>query len=375
MPPAAQTKSKKSVWMAVGVVAAAALWMVSGVDWGAGAPVGGPAPDPAENLMRVRVQDSYARRITREIVVSGRSEPNRTVEVRAETDGRVVALGAARGAAVAAGERLVLLDRRDRDARLAEARATLAQAELQLEAARRLRSQQFAAEVQIAEALARVESARARLAEIELEIANTDVVAPFDAVIQERSVELGDYVSSGDVIAELVDVDPLIIAGAVNEREIRRIGIGARGQARLVGGEPLEGTIRYISPVADEATRTFRVELAVPNPERTARAGVTAELRLAGEEIEAHQLSPALLTLDDSGRIGVKAVNRFDEVEFWPVEIASSTAAGIAVTGLPQQIRLITVGQGFVQPGQRVVPVPEAVASVSDAAQLPAELR
>ena len=363
-------KFSKSVWMAIALAAAVALWMATGIDWGSGAPAEqaqeGARP---ESLVRVRVQDLRARTITREIVVSGRTEPNRTVEVRAETDGRVVGLGAERGNAVAAGERLVLLDRRDRDARREEARAAIAQAELQYEAAQQLRSQQFAAAVQIAEALARAEAARARLAEVELEIANIDIAAPFDAVLLERGVELGDFVNAGDTVAELVDNDPLIVVGAVNEREIARVGLGAVGRARLVDGEIVEGTIRYIAPVADEATRTFRVELAVPNAGGKARAGVTAGLVLAGDEIEAHQLSPALLTLDDDGRIGVKAVNRFDEVEFLPVEIVSSSANGIAVTGLPRQVRVITVGQGFVLPGQRVVPVPEAVASLSDATE------
>jgi multidrug efflux system membrane fusion protein len=121
-----------------------------------------------------------------------------------------------------------------------------------------------------------------------------------------------------------------------------------------VSGELVEGRICYLAPVAAESTRTFRLELAIPNGDGNLRAGMTAEMRLAADQITAHVLSPALLTLDDSGVVGVKSVNDRNVVEFHAVEIVGSPADGITVTGLPQELRLITVGQGFVKPGERV---------------------
>jgi membrane fusion protein, multidrug efflux system len=346
----------KSIWLAVGVAAAVALWMLSGL---------GREPEPATQAStsrgepaatHVTVQTSRASVITREVVVSARTEPNRSVELRAETAGRVVSLGAERGAAVKAGERIVALDLRDRQAKLDEARAAIAHADLQLEAARKLKTQQFVSDTQMAELLSRVAAARASLAEIELEVAHTDIAAPFDAVLQERAVEIGHYVSSGDTIAELVDIDPLIVVGEVSEREIHELAVGRPGTARLVDGGTVHGTLRYLAPVAAESTRTFRVELAIPNRDGRLRAGTTAEMRLAADEVEAHVLSPSLLTLDDQGTVGVKAVNARNEVVFHAVQIVASSDAGITVTGLPREAKLITVGQGFVRPGDRVVP-------------------
>ncbi|HJR68558.1 MAG TPA: efflux RND transporter periplasmic adaptor subunit, partial [Gammaproteobacteria bacterium] len=278
-------------------------------------------------------------------------------------------LGAERGAAVRAGERIVALDLRDREARLEEARALIAYAEQQFEAARELKAEQFVSDAQLAELASRVASARAARESVELEIANTTIVAPFDAVLQDRLVELGDYVNAGDAVAELVDTDPLLVVGEVSERDIHELGVGKAGFARHLGGAPIEGRIRYLAPVADAGTRTFRVELAIANGGAELRAGMTAELRLAAEEITAHLLSPALLTLDDAGMVGVKSVNAHDRVEFHPVEIVGSSGDGVSVTGLPEDIRLITIGQGFVRAGDLVEPtlLPPS-AGVSDAA-------
>ena len=375
--------------MATGVAGAVVLWMLSGILFdGSDQP---PARQRVVNtnfdstntassetraaVTSVTIQNSTARTVAREIVVSSRSEPNRSVELRAETDGAIVALGAERGSKVATGELIARLDMRDRNARIEEAQALIAQRELQYEAALRLEGQQLISDVQIAEALAQLISARAALERHQVDLAYTTIVAPFDAVLEERLVEIGDYVKSGDTVAKLVDIDPLLIVGEVNERDIADLHVGGIGRARLIGGESLEGQIRYLSPVAAQSTRTFQVELAVPNPGDVQRAGITAELRLHAGEITAHFLSPALLTLDDAGAVGVKAVDDFGQVQYFPVEIVSSSADGIAVTGLPDRLRLITVGQGFVNAGQFVDAVPDPTTAGRHGNELPASKR
>ncbi|MBN1240106.1 MAG: efflux RND transporter periplasmic adaptor subunit [Gammaproteobacteria bacterium] len=380
----------KSSLMAVGVAAAAAVWMLSGLV-GARAPSAddaaasgaaassGPAArgeghapaasgagagytpkaEQAATGVRVAVRRSVAEPVVRNVVVSGRTEPNRVVEIKAETEGRVVEIGVERGRPIAEGERIVSLDERERNARLEEAEALLAHRELQYEAAKALEGRQLAAEVQIAEANAQLVSARAALEQIRLDLERTKIAAPFDGVLEDRSVEIGDYVGIGDPIAQVADNDPLIAVGELSEREIGKVSIGGAGRAQLVDGEVAEGTIRYISPVADPNTRTFRIELAIPNPDHAMPAGMTAELRLPAAEIEAHFLSPALLTLDDDGNIGVKAVDETHKVRFHEVQIVRSANDGVWVTGLPDDVLIITVGQGFVAIGETVQPVHE----------------
>jgi multidrug efflux system membrane fusion protein len=156
-----------------------------------------------------------------------------------------------------------------------------------------------------------------------------------------------------------VDVDPIIVVGDINERDIGALAVGDTGRVRVLGGPEIEGRIRYLAPVADESTRSFRVELEIPNPDAAIRSGTSAELVLGAEAITAHELSSGLLTLADDGTVGVKIVDANNRVRFYPVAIAEATGGRALVTGLPADVRIITVGQGFVVDGQVVTPIEE----------------
>jgi multidrug efflux system membrane fusion protein len=137
---------------------------------------------------------------------------------------------------------------------------------------------------------------------------------------------------------------------------VNNIKEGDEGYAKLITGEVVKGTVRYVSKNSDPATRTFRVELLVPNENATLRGGVTAEITFQSDQVMAHKISPAILTLNDKGDIGVRSVNDQDIVEFYPVQILSDSNEGAVITGLPNQIRLIEVGQEFVLEGEKVLP-------------------
>jgi multidrug efflux system membrane fusion protein len=92
----------------------------------------------------------------------------------------------------------------------------------------------------------------------------------------------------------------------------------------------------------------------VPNPDFSLRAGITSELMVPVGTRDAHRISPAALVLDDEGELGVRTVNAGDIVEFHQVEVISEGADGIWITGLPDQVNLITVGQEVVFDGQVV---------------------
>jgi multidrug efflux system membrane fusion protein len=365
------TKSRKfSVLLACGIVVIIAIWMLSGVgnEPPAANALGTNASTPSQNIVQqVRVQLLEAHEITREIIISARTEPDRYVEIKAEAEGVVESIDVDRGNRISKDQRLMSLDMRDREARRNEAQALLAQRELELKAQENLRGQQFTSEVQIAEARARVESARAALARIALEIDNTSIRAPFDGWLLDREVEQGDYVRVGDNVGVAVDLDPLVVVGEINEREVALLSVGSTGRATLVDGTSLTGTIRYLAPVADSSTRSFHIQVAVPNNDGWLKAGQSAELRVSADAVRVHTMSSALLSLADDGTIGVKVVDNNDQVRFYPVEIVGTSDEGMHVTGLPESIRLITVGQGFVTEGQRVNPVivtsPESAAT------------
>ena len=204
-----------------------------------------------------------------------------------------------------------------------------------------------------------------------LDIEYMVIRAPFDGALQDRHVEVGDFVKLGDPVAAIVDDRKLVVRASIAEYEAHFVKKGGPGSAKLATGEVVNGTIRYIAPVANEATRTFNVELEIDNTEGGYLAGMTAELMIPAETIYAQKISPSLLTLDGEGNLGIKIVNESGVVEFHSADIAMSSSDGIWITGLPHSTRIITVGQGFVNEGIVVNAIPEdeidtAVAIKSD---------
>lgn len=176
-------------------------------------------------------------------------------------------------------------------------------------------------------------------------------------------VEVGDYMTPGSPCALVIDEDPFLIVGQVPERDVDDLETGSAGEARLVSGQRVAGTIRFVAKSADPATRTFLVELEVPNPDGQLRDGITAELRVPTKTVVAHKITPAILALDDQGRIGVRIVVA-ERVRYVPVEIVSDGADGIWVSGLPASATVITVGQDYVADGEKVRAVAEDDPSV-----------
>lgn len=355
-------------WVVAAVLLALlAAWMLSGVIAPHPRIVERAAPAARElPPTPVQVASLGAEPVQRTVTLSGRTAPARTVEIKAETSGRVVAIGAARGARVAAGGLLVRLDAGERVARLAEARAALRQRELEYEGQLKLKPQGYISDAKLAESLALREKARAEVTRAELDVERMQIRAPFSGALQDRKVEVGDYVSPGTPVATFVDDRSLAVAGSVAEAQASGVHVGLAGTARLATGQVAAGRLRYVAPVADEATRTFAVELEIPNPRGALPVGVTADIELPVGEVRAHRLSPALLTLDDSGVVGVKLQAEGARVKFVPATVVHSTSDGVWITGLPDPAPVIVGGQGFVRDGDRI-----AVTQVSAPAAAP----
>ncbi len=316
-----------------------------------------PDVTEAPEKMSVRVRDLTAEPIEREIVINGKTAPVRHVQLRAETTGRVLKVETEEGALVEEGDVLVRLDPRDRELVKLEVEALLRQRRIELDAAKKLGEKGFQAETNVALAEASFAAAEAALLRAKMGLDHIVIKAPFDGILDRRHVEIGDFVDIGDPIATVLDQDPFLVVGDVTETDVGKVKTGMATSVRLAGGDQVEGKVSYIASQADEQTRTFEVEIEVPNATGRLAAGASAEIRLSLERVSAYRVSPSVLTLADDGTLGVKTVDGEDVVVFMPVEIAKADDDNVWLTGLPDEVRLITVGQGFVSDGVEVTPV------------------
>ena len=180
------------------------------------------------------------------------------------------------------------------------------------------------------------------------------VNAPFDGYLETFSVKEGDYLNIGAVCATIIDPDPMRLVAEVSEKEISLVKVGAKAFAKLITGKRIGGIVSFVSTSANKGTRTFRVEIEVENSDRSIRDGVSAEIVILGSEILAHKISPSILMLGDAGELGIRTVSETNQVEFNPIQILEDTIEGIWISGLPEQTRIITIGQEYVFQGQTV---------------------
>ena len=293
--------------LAAGLVLALSGWLLSGQlgvrqperpGRGAARRWRGPRQLPA-----VRVRSVRAAPVAREIVINGKTAPARAVELRAETDGRVIGLGARRGAAVEAGRSpgAARSARAPGDGRAGPGGLTMRQ--IEHDAAEKLGQKGFQAETKVAEASANLEAAQAALERSQLELAHTEIRAPFDGVLEERPVEIGDYVDTGDPVATVIEQDPFLVIGEAAETEIGRLRAGMAGTARLITGARRRGPAalrrrarRPGDPDLPGRARGRQTRAAASSP------GSAPSSRSCYDEVAAHRLSPGLLTLNDDGR-------------------------------------------------------------------------
>lgn len=351
-----------SILAALALVAGLAWWFVLRHEASEVAVVEAPAAEvPAEPASRaeapvpVLVIASEAQRTAASLTLRGRTEASRRVQVPAQTTGQVISEPIRRGSEVKAGQLLCRLEPGTRAAQLAEAEAALAEAEAEAVASEQLKSKGYAAEVTYKARRAQLEAAQARRDQVEWDIRNLEIFAPFDGVLETDTAELGSLLSQGTYCATVIDLSEIKVTAFVSERDVDHLTTGREAKARLINGIERTGEITFLSRSADPETRTYAVEVTLPNPDGRLRDGMTAELTIALPTEIAHLIPQSALTLDDDGRLGVR-IAEGDTARFRAITVLRDEPEGVWVTGLPDRTQVIVSGQEFVRDGRKIVP-------------------
>ena len=308
----------------------------------------------APALKSVRIMTVREEAFRRPVLVRASTHANRRVPINARVTAVVEDLPVTEGDSVLQGDLLCQLDEEDRRANLAERESSLHSAEVDWEATQQLQARQLSSELDIARKEANFKNAKARYERAELQLQYTRIRAPFSGLVEDIPAEIGGVLMQGQPCALLVDLDPMLVRGYIAEAEVEHIGVGAPVEVRFRTGNNATGVLYFVSPSADEASRTFRVEAEVSNPDRSIRHGLTADLLIYAQPRPAHHIPPSSLLLDAEAGVVVKLLDSSDTVRQIPVEILYDDPDGIWVSGLPASARVITVGQYYVSAGQQV---------------------
>ncbi|MEW6163924.1 MAG: efflux RND transporter periplasmic adaptor subunit [Pseudomonadota bacterium] len=318
-----------------------------------------PAGKPA---VPVRLAQAEIRDVPRRLELTGRTEADASVTLKARVDGQVLAVPFAEGQHVAQGDVLVQLDPADLRARLAQAEANLAKSRAQAARARAdveryvaLRQKGFISEEKVAEVrtaaqtAGSTEQADAAAAEVaRLQLAHATIRAPFAGVVGARLVFPGTTVKANDTALAVINrIQPLRVGFAVPEKYLPQLHDalrtgrdGLRANVATPGGKAIEGAVRFLDNSVDTATGTILLKAELPNADAALTPGQFVNVALVLETLRGAIVVPAeavqqgsagsFVFLAREGKVAVREV-RIAVVQDGMAVIAAGLAAGEAV--------------------------------------------
>jgi multidrug efflux system membrane fusion protein len=302
----------------------------------------------------VRISIDEARNMPIEVPLRGHTQAKASVSVVAQTAGMVQKVNVSKGQTVKAGDVLCTLDQGARKLAVNQAQVAVEQAQTAYDANQALVKKQLAASNTSLQLQAALAGAKTNLETAQLEMARTEIKTDVAGVVADPLATQGNLLAIGQPCATVVQLDPMMFMASVPEAKMGYARVGLPADVTTVTGTKAKGKVSYIAPSADAATRSFPIEIELPNPDGSIRDGVTAEATVSVGMAQVHILPQSALTLDDDGVLGIRTVEEGNKVAFHAVDIIKDTREGVWVVGLPARINLITVGQEYVQPGQIV---------------------
>ncbi|MEC9201070.1 MAG: efflux RND transporter periplasmic adaptor subunit, partial [Pseudomonadota bacterium] len=271
---------KLSVIASVGVF----VWLISGflVPSGPALEVPSSISEKSNIAETVKVvsKEIFPEDFNEILSIRGYTKAKRSVSIASETSGIIDALPAKEGQKVKKNELICKIRVGAREAKLAEAEALMRAKEIDFKAAEKLVEKGHFSLSRAAAAQAAFDTAKALVAQRQIELERTMIRAPFDGVLDVRHVELGDFITIGQPCGTVIDKNPLKVVTQVSEKQVSSLKTGAQGKATLATGEVVEGVISYLAEKADPVTRTFRMEVEVDNSDYLLRDGVSTNLEV-----------------------------------------------------------------------------------------------
>lgn len=335
------------------------LWVASAIVFPPGSEIQNETEKKADSLFSVRVKALETDSVVEKLNITGRTKASRKTTLGAETTGQITQILVEKGAMVKEGDVLAKIEVKDRDSRVKEAKENVKRAEIEYNAAKLLSTKGFNSKIKLAGAKTELETARTLLKQAEIDLEKTQIKAPYGGILEEQNIEVGDFVSLGQPLFSIVDLDPIEAVAYIAEQHILRLKEGMPVSMVFLNDQKQEGIISFIAAAANDETRTFRIEISAENKDFFVKDGLTTEITIPLGTQEVHKISPSQLLLNDKGELGVFVVDQKGMVSFKLVDIIENGPDYTFIKKLQdsEHLRLVTVGQHFVKEGIKVNPV------------------
>ena len=304
------------------------------------------------NNIKVETRVYIAKKIDQSIILQGQTIYNKKVNIKSETVGNITNIYFNRGNQVKKNEPLVEISKENRIELHNSAKELIKLYEIEYSSTKKLIDKGLSSKSKLGLASYNLAKAKSELKNIELDIENTKILSPFNGIVTNKKIEISDYVTPGTILLTIVNLNPIKIQGYLSEFDLNKIQLNTKALIENTNGIKKNGKITFISPSAETNTRTFEIEIEADNSDLAYKSGITTSIVIEGSELLAHKIPPSILTLQDDGTIGVKALNDKSVIVFYPIQKVKDTIDGMWVSGLPNEVNLIISGQEYVSTGQ-----------------------
>ena len=210
-------------------------------------------------------------------------------------------------------------------------------------------------DLEISRSTANIQKIYSDIAKIKQQIKFTEIKAPRSGRIENIQVDVGEYIDIGENVVHLIGLDELIVEMQIPQSSISAIKIGDLVEIKFGDKKYYSGRVQKIGAVANDATRTFNIEVQIENSDIELRAGMTAEAQIKINQVEAFKISPAHLTTDNNGNLYVKVIGANKKVENKAIKIVKTNDNFAYISGLVDKTIVLTTGQAFLKEGDKPI--------------------
>ena len=318
----------------------------------------------------VEVTPITKRDLSEVLPVVGSLAPNETATIRPEMNGLIKSIHFEEGQPVKKGDLLVKIEESELQAQLAQTQARFELARLNLARAENLRETQSNTQADVDRARSEFTAAQAELDLLKVRLARTEVRAPFDGVVEARTLSAGDYVNTQSIITSINDLSQLKVEFQVPERYLAKVRRGTPFTVKsttVATDAPTTGEVYFVNSVIDRNTRSSEVKGYITQPSHGLKAGMFAVVEIVLEvrkgaltvpegSILVEQRGPQIVT--------VAELNGEKVAAFVPVELGLRSRGLVEVKALKgeltEQHLVVASGIGSLAlfPGAKLEPRP-----------------
>ena len=347
-----------SYWLAALIALAVVLWMASDNLL--------PGP-PQEVLDKIKATQTEKKEKTfivsavevkndnTDIVVraSGVTEPSYTISVIARRSGIVTDILVTEGMNVKKGQIIARLDRENLDVDLEAAISAEKSAQQSFDIAEKL-GKNYASNLELVQSEATLKQAKAQVAGIKQQIEYTELKAQKSGILEELFLETGQLIQKDRSVFTIMGMEKMKLIAPVPQTQIGKISLNDNVVVTIPGIEEKIGKVKRIASAANQATRTFDVEVEIENEDGSVRAGMSSEVSIVIDQAKAFSVSPAHLAISEDGSLRVKIVNDQNVVSIVDVKLIRASGNMAYVSGLNDGDLMLTTGQAFVSAGEKI---------------------